>query len=60
MRFSAIVAVRIECKYSTGRYRFDFMPTIQIEAPTERDARARLDDIVAHLPTGSNYMLVEI
>ena len=60
MRFSVSINVLVECSHSTDGFDYKYMPTLQIEAPTERDAVARMDDIMAHLPAGSIYTLVAI
>ena len=57
MQFSIIITVLTESNGWTGTIQ---LPTIQMEAPTEGDAIARMSDIVKHMPEGTTFFMVAI
>ncbi len=57
MDFSVQISVPIE---EDGWEGVDHLPTLQIYAPTEKDAEGRLEDIVKHMPDGTTFYMVEI
>ena len=57
MQFSIVITVPSE---STGWAGTIQLPTIQMHAPTEVDAIARMEDIIKHMPEGTTFFMVAI
>ena len=57
MQFSIIITVPSGSNGWSGTIH---LPSIQMHAPTERDATARMRDIIKHMPEGTTFFMVAI
>lgn len=57
MQFSIIITVPTGSNGWNGTIH---LPSIQMHAPTERDATARMRDIIKHMPEGTTFFMVAI
>ena len=46
--------------FDSGGHGMIHLCTLQITAPTERDAQARVERILEHLPEGTRFDLVQV
>jgi len=57
MQFSIVITVPTESSGWAGTIQ---LSTIQMNAPTEGDAIARMEDIVKHMPEGTTFFMVAL